>query len=191
MIVRLTQRQFATLIDIAVEDRRFTPWFDRNERPKSRPGMVDVPMPAIGWRVLLAKLEEFLVGPRGGLRADAKRNALNARMRIAQQLNIMGSHPALSDIGILIKSTLVIPAWQLKPYSTVSGPDRVWKIYPTGGQFWILVPRQVEWGNKLITKWAPEQPVKPVGLLDEREHLVFLDGFVLPAEDDGKVMRKA
>ena len=136
-------------------------------------------MPATGWRCVIAALEELVTGPRGGHRADANRYALTARRRIADKLSLLEIHPALRGIGIMAVSELVIPVW---------GFGVPWSIYPTQAPFLLMVPRRVEWGRATVTLWHAEMPSRPLGLLDEDNHRVFLEA--VASEDRRQVVRQ-
>jgi hypothetical protein len=128
-----------------------------------------IEMPAVAWRLLLDALRPRLYGPRGGFR-EATKSLRMAVIKAQNELTRLEHHPGLTEGSVMGWQVEAIPCWRI----TDCHPLTVaYSIYPTGGQFTILVDHHCTIRGHDITTWAPGPPDPSCRTHQESEHLIF------------------
>lgn len=166
MIVRLTTAQRDACSAAGSELHRS--WIDQ-AKPVGK-ATWDVPMPPIGWKLLLDRLTEVAFNPYGQRRSRVSGATHRAITKIAQLLAHFESHPAFTRSALPGEHDTYIVGWPLgtwyQPYP--SDVDDV-------GSAIALVPAWSTVGGIRVTTWIGYLPnAWPSRLLSPEAHLEFI-----------------
>ncbi|MCD6056479.1 MAG: hypothetical protein K0Q89_9 [Thermomicrobiales bacterium] len=165
MIVRLTDSQLKACYAHATSAAKA--WLDRGE-PVGRV-MIDVPMPPIGWRLLLDDLSAQAFNAYGQRKGRASGSLHRAVIRISRALARLEAHPAFrANSALPGEDDAVFLAWPTDPDGAISP-------YPTQWAPYLMVPHWRTVGGVRVTVWSGVVTFDhPDRLLQPAEHEAFV-----------------
>lgn len=163
MIVRLTVAQYQTCYAYASAAAKA--WLD-DGTPVSKT-MWDVPMPPIGWRLLLQAMTEDAYNAYGQRAGRAKGSLHRAIKRIAHSLAHLEAHPAFNGQALPGEHDTFFTAWrkasELSPY-------------PNDGDAVGLLPEWRTIGGIRVTTWYEYYPNGwAAPMYDPGSHLALIE----------------